>query len=410
MTQRTYKLIVAAATGLFVLVASSAAIASFTIAPFTLKAKSKIYTFYYPTVSGYTFLGSRDYVPGEVTTTSNFPNGPLSGYLSGPQTVHVQSGQYYASYYYAFNPYWGAQHAPGIPSTNAILGTNPAITVHAGVAVLTDVGLAVSKAPNFTVATGQIKLTGSGYVSPAGPYLGTTSNLVQTNGFFDLKHGGGPGSVTFTALPNADSLGEVRYTSGPNQFGGTLSMLGGTSGTFKNVATGPCGPGAVSCYHVNTFEGNLSPRPPPFPNSGTQNQWVDLFDGLFVNVFTFPLTPSLNTQTTTKTATGKTIGTSFKATTGKVVMYMNAGSFPTIHTTTGTDARTSNGLGNITLVEGWMGHTYTSGQSHWGGYTVYKFTFGAASQTPSLASPALGALGGLMAIAAVYVIRKRSAN
>ena len=76
MTQRKSKLILAAATGLFVLAASSTASASFSIAPFTLQAKSKIYTFFYPTVSGYTFLGSKDYNPDAVTTSTNFPNGP----------------------------------------------------------------------------------------------------------------------------------------------------------------------------------------------------------------------------------------------------------------------------------------------------------------------------------------------
>ena len=85
------------------------------------------------------------------------------------------------------------------------------------------------------------------------------------------------------------------------------------------------------------------------------------------------------------------------------------GSFPTIHVATGSDARTAGGAGNITLVTGWLGHTFTNGttRSDWGGYTTTKFTFGAAEEAPSLASPALGALGGLMAIAAVYVIRKR---
>ena len=59
MTQRK-SMILAVATGLFVLAASSAASASFSIAPFTVQVKSKIFTFFYPTYSGYTFLGSKD--------------------------------------------------------------------------------------------------------------------------------------------------------------------------------------------------------------------------------------------------------------------------------------------------------------------------------------------------------------
>ena len=48
--------------------------------------------------------------------------------------------------------------------------------------------------------------------------------------------------------------------------------------------------------------------------------------------------------------------------------------------------------------------------SHWGGYTTYRLVFGAAHATPSLVSPALGALGGLMGVAVVYVILKRGAQ
>ena len=117
--------------------------------------------------------------------------------------------------------------------------------------------------------------------------------------------------------------------------------------------------------------------------------------------------------TTTSPGTpGTRIFSDFGVTTGRVIMSQTQGSFPTIHTVTGSDNRTHLGMGNITLVTGWLGHTYFPGVgviSHWGGYTTYQFAFGTAHATPSLGTPALGALGGLMAVAAVYVTRKRSA-
>ena len=89
MTHRMPKLLLAVATGFFVLAAfSTAAIASnFSIAPFTFQGKTKQYTFYAPTISGYTFKGSLDYNPDAVTATGperqlryGIPEGYMLGY------------------------------------------------------------------------------------------------------------------------------------------------------------------------------------------------------------------------------------------------------------------------------------------------------------------------------------------
>ena len=133
---------------------------------------------------------------------------------------------------------------------------------------------------------------------------------------------------------------------------------------------------------------------------------MDLNARYLVNRFSGPLT------TTAIVIPGTTIFSDFGVTTGRVIMSQTQGSIPTIHTATGSDNRTHLGLGNITLVTGWLGHTFNPGRppSHWGGHTTYRFVFGAAHATPSLGRPALGALGALMGVAAVYVVRRRGAS
>ena len=210
--------------------------------------------------------------------------------------------------------------------------------------------------------------------------------------------------VTFFAPANVDSAGNVQFAKhGHHGFGGVMAFLGSNTGVFRNK-TDICNPAAFSCYYVATFDFIVA-RPNPLhgglPGHG---QWIDLFNRYFVNKF--PAAP----PTTVQITSGRTAISTFGVSTGRVRMSQTQGSFPTIHTVTGKDDRTHLGLGNITLVTGWLGHTFSPGfpPSQWGGTTTYKFVFGAGHATPSLATPALGALGGLMGIAAVYVIRKRS--
>lgn len=391
------KLLAGLVAGLFVLAAASNASAGppFSIAPFTLKVKSKIYTFNYPTSLGGTFFCLACYVPAAVSTTSNYPNGPLSGYVSGPVSVHVPSGTASSSYY-AFNPYWGAQRSPGIPSTNATAGTNPAITQLPGAAIL-----GANSPPDFTAATGQITATGTGYVPPGGVYLGTSSTFAATNGRFDVGHGKGPGTITYQAGVEGNNAGKVKYTAGTNQFGGTLQWLGQNNGVFRKPEE-DCAIGAAACYNLLTFAFPVAPNA-----AGGVNVWTDSIDIFAVNTF---ITGSVTSMTTTFAGNGTTVFSTFPVTTGTVVVSQTQGSALTQITLTGSDTRTAAGVGNITLVTGWLGHTFTTSVSHWSGATTYKFAFGAAEAAPSLASPALGALGGLMAIAAVYVIRKRSTH
>ena len=164
MTDRKRKRLLAATTGLVVLAMSGAAVAAehFSIAPFSFRAKARQFTFYAPAPSGFTFLGSRVYFPKAATRTGANQSGAR---LTGPIVVHVPyvSGQYnyYASNYYAFNPYWGAQMGGGI---TAISGLRPQITMLPGLARLRNTSNP-SNGPDFTVPTGQIRVVATDYPS-----------------------------------------------------------------------------------------------------------------------------------------------------------------------------------------------------------------------------------------------------
>lgn len=135
-----------------------------------------------------------------------------------------------------------------------------------------------------------------------------------------------------------------------------------------------------------------------------QNTWTVETDINWVRVFNGGAT-----ETSYPSGTATTHVTTHPATTGTVVVSQPYGKAFTLHSAQGSDNRTAKGAGNITLVTGWLAHRmHWSSTSDFAGTTSYKFHFAPVSETPSLATPTLGALAGLMLIAAVYVIRKRS--
>lgn len=408
MTTRTPKLalLVAAAAG-FCLLAGSAANAATSIAPFSLNVKSKIYTFNYPTGGLATFSCAACYAPGAVFSSSGTTGGGL--YFYGPRFTEPRTVGNHptpTSGYY-FNPYWGAGMT-GVTSS----GGNAPNTPHTGNVATLLSAAAASGGPNFHVAPNQYGLhgiTGSVSFGPGGNYLGTTSVFNATNAAFDLASGAGPAAgIGFKTYTGNGGKGKVRFTEGTdhaNGFGGTIGWLGKGAGSFliKSTAGGNanCAVGASLCYYYVPFQ---------FPNDagtgGGQNTWTDVVTYNFVNVFNGGATTS-----NTPSGTIRTRFTTHPETTGTVRMTQPFPSVTTDHLFSGSDGRTAMGLGNITLVTGWLGHTeFPTTTSDWGGTTVSKFNFTALPATPSLASPALGALGGLMAIAAVYVIRKRNSS
>jgi hypothetical protein len=419
MTNRRFtKHLIAAAAGLAVLVASSASFAGFTIAPFTLNQKSKIYTFNYPTFSGGTFSCAACYAPGAVYSsptgtaqggyfyapTSVVGNGPA--FFVAPRTALHQS----PSFGYYFNPYMGAAHAPGITTS---FGGHPYTPLSPATAVVG--GANASAGPDFTVHPSQsgIKAVTAGHTfGPGGNYLGTVSNFTGTNATFALGSGAGPGTTTFTALPAYTSAGVVKFTQGTshaNGFGGTMDWLGSntgyylskTSGGATSACTGPYDGSATACYYYIPFAFPIIAQ----PGGGDENHWADAV------VVELRSVSALGNVHAILSGIATTAFTTFKATTGTATMSAPDASALTLHVNHGSDTRTAAGAGNITLVTGWLGHSLVgTDKSHWGGSTVSKFHFPTVPATPSLASPSLGALGGLMAIAAVYVIRKRGSS
>jgi len=387
----------------------SSASAGTSIAPFTLRVKSKIRTFNYYSRYGNTLSCAACYLPRAVFSTAGTTGGGL--YFYGPRFANPRTSAFSTptSGYY-FNPYWGAQDVPGITSSG---GAQPGTELSGAVATLAPAGNPQA-GPNFVVAPAQPGLVGiSGAHSsllPVGfPLRGTASSFLASNEQFNLASGAGPGTHSYTAVSKVGSRGKVRFTKGgdhANGFGGTLAWLGGTTG-FRLISPGAtpgnpglyCTGGATDCYYRIPFNIPINAA----LSGGGQNTWAVVTDYSFVQFFNGGAI-----VTSTPFGTISTYFTTHPATTGTVVVSQPYASAFTLHTTHGSDNRTSRGAGNLTLVTGWLGHrVYPTTTSDFGGTTIYKFHFRVAPDAPSLARPSLGLLAGLMAIAATYVIRKR---
>lgn len=196
--------------------------------------------------------------------------------------------------------------------------------------------------------------------------------------------------------------GRVTYTAGPNRFGGTMGMLiqGGGS-TAVNIGGSP-------------------PRLRVDVIAGAGSQEVGLAYGFTSSVVlqsgvvfsTFTLTPNglvggIGAQTATLTP-DVNINTGFPWTTGTVMVSEPGGvnNPAETYTMTGSDNRTQNGRGTLSLVAGGLSHRTVAGQTF---VSVDKVSMDIASGqlTPSLSPTGLTAIASLMLIGGGYVLRKR---
>ena len=104
------------------------------------------------------------------------------------------------------------------------------------------------------------------------------------------------------------------------------------------------------------------------------------------------------------------LNTGFPWTTGQVkvqvlggVTSMNA---PTTITLTGSDNRTANGRGTITMVAGGLSHRLTSGLS-FGSLDMVSLDIASSQLTPALSPMGFVALGSMLVIGGGYVLRRR---
>jgi len=195
--------------------------------------------------------------------------------------------------------------------------------------------------------------------------------------------------------------GLVRYTAGLQQYGGTMQMVRDGYGTLSLLlgATGPTvqhNPIAVPGYQVRNIGGpyantRLSPR-----SGGPITQGC---------VFS---ANGMITQPGVQVGTGSTSGnayTGFPMTTGSVYVKVTIGVTGTSTlSVSGSDARTPEGAGNITLVAGGLLHRLLTGQA-----MVYQDTLRMrmVEPTPSM-SPAGVAAGALLIVLVVgYALRRR---
>lgn len=196
--------------------------------------------------------------------------------------------------------------------------------------------------------------------------------------------------------------GRLTYTAGPNRFGGTMGMLiqGGGS-TAVNIG------GSPARLRVDVI-------------AGAGSQEVGLAYGFTSSVVlqsgavfsTFTLTPNglvggIGAQTATLTP-DININTGFPWTTGTVMVSEpgGVGNPAETYTMTGSDNRTPNGRGTLSLVAGGLSHRTVAAQTF---VSVDKVTLDIASGqlTPALSPTGLTAIASLMLIGGGYVLRKR---
>ncbi len=215
----------------------------------------------------------------------------------------------------------------------------------------------------------------------------------------------------------------IKYTEGPNAFGGTMAMmLSNTAVVSIRVATpAPSGPRVL--HQLVGALGN--PPSPQMGGGGYANaRTIQLNDGPLHLNYTVPLPcTSMFGQPIAPVgcgiigAQGPQIATlpgsqnkdwGMPWITGTVYL-KNLGSTGPDSTTTfsvmGSDSRTGAGAGTITMVAGATSQRIPS-SNHFASLEVVTMTF-APTATPALSAPAILALVSLMVLAGGYMVRRR---
>ncbi len=310
----------------------------------------------------------------------------------------------------------GDPHIPGSGFVNVTkVGTGPAtITVPPGVFQL-DTARAVplqaalsgllgaGNGGNVIQVTTAFALNGPG-ASGVLRQTGTTARLAPNFSYC-------PGALNNPACAtpavggnDGTKPGIVRYTAGPNRFGGTMQMLiqgsgetavslGGSPLRIRHDAIAGAGPQDVGGAYANTASDVLLAAEITTGATFTANGLI----GAPGNI-TGMGTPDVN------------LNTGFPWTTGAVQVQVPGGvttmNAPTTITLTGSDNRTPNGRGTITMVAGGLSHRLTSGLS-FGSLDMVTMDIASSQLTPALSPMGIVALGSMLVIGGGYALRRR---
>jgi hypothetical protein len=195
--------------------------------------------------------------------------------------------------------------------------------------------------------------------------------------------------------------GIVRYTAGANQFGGTMQIIRGGTGTLSNLlgATGPTvqhNPIAVTGYvAINSGGPYANTRLQPRPGGPITTGAVFSPGGMI-------------TQPGVQVGTGSPTGNfyhGFPWTTGNVYVKVTIGvTGTTTFSKTGSDARTPEGAGNITLQAGGLFQRIVQGRTM--AYSAWV-KMRMVEPTPSMTPVGVAAGALLMVLAVGYALRRR---
>ncbi len=200
--------------------------------------------------------------------------------------------------------------------------------------------------------------------------------------------------------------GRVRYTAGPNRFGGTMQMLI-TGGGEVAVSLGGS---PLRIRHDEIVGGGLAPQGQggAYANTGSDVlQAADITTGATFTANGLIGAPGTVTGMGTPDVD---LNTGFPWTTGQVQVLVPGGvttmNAPTTITVTGSDKRTANGRGTITMVAGGLSHRLTSGLT-FGNLDQVTLDIASSQLTPSLSPMGFVALGSMLVLGGGYVLRRR---
>ena len=279
-------------------------------------------------------------------------------------------------------PFLGGK-SPNNPVMGTVMQTGAAVP-GGGPATLTIPAGVISDAPNpggFLIPVPDvIQLTTSiGHTGPT-----TTATLMASGGPGGFSYcPGAPANPTCTTFAAVGSQGTVagilKYTAGPNKFGGTMKVLLFGAGRLLNKGgalppTVTTGMGAM--VPALAFSGLSNPlggsAPQPVAYAGYAGMYAATQPG---GIATHPLSYKATTQMLIQT--GPTIGTNytqsntgtlFGLTTGAIYGYQPFGAqmdgAPDKTTITGYDFRSNNGQGRILLVSGSLTRTFPTDGSN----------------------------------------------
>jgi hypothetical protein len=196
----------------------------------------------------------------------------------------------------------------------------------------------------------------------------------------------------------------VRYTAGPQQYGGTMQMLRGGIGTLSLLlgAGGPTvahNPIAVTGYAARNPGG-------PYANTRVQSRpGGPITTGCVFSTGGMITVPGNLVGTGSPTGNGYT---GFPWTTGHVYVKVTIGVVgTTTFSVSGSDNRTPLGAGNITMESGGLLHRIVQGRVMAYNDTIkMKMTF-PVNPLPSMLPGGIAAAAGLMVLAVGYAVRRR---